>query len=94
MTSERSRAYGRVMKTLEDVGPAKLQPREADVVRETADALFFSENLSSDEYALEMLSQVHDLVGRLVESERWLPETGGALIADLQACGPLLPVVS
>lgn len=94
MTSERSRAYGRVIKTLEDVGPAKLQPREADVIREAADALFFSEDLVSDGYARDALDDVRDLVALLVESERWLPETAGALIADLQACGPLSPVVS
>src|SRR5436189_6567 len=33
MTAERTQAYGRVMKTLQDVGPAKLQPSEQARVR-------------------------------------------------------------
>ena len=39
MTSERTQAYGRVVKTLEDLGPAKLQPAEQDRVRDAADQL-------------------------------------------------------
>src|SRR4051794_24277294 len=34
MTSDRSKAYGRVMRTLADIGPAKLQPAEDEIVRE------------------------------------------------------------
>ncbi|MBA2261778.1 MAG: hypothetical protein H0W03_03805, partial [Solirubrobacterales bacterium] len=40
-TSERSQAYGRVMRTLADVGPAKLLADEQDLIRESADELLF-----------------------------------------------------
>ena len=45
MTSERTQAYGRVVKTLEDLGPAKLQPAEQDRIREAADNLIFAADL-------------------------------------------------
>ena len=34
MTSERTQAYGRVVKTLEDLGPSKLQPHEQELIRD------------------------------------------------------------
>ena len=37
MTSERTQAYGRVIKTLEDLGPSKLQPVEQERIRDAAD---------------------------------------------------------
>jgi hypothetical protein len=92
MTNERSRAYGRVMKTIEDVGPAKLQPREADLIREAADALFFCEDIAGDQYARDLRAEARELAATLVDSERWLPETAQTLLGDLDACGPLLPV--
>ena len=48
MNSERTQAYSRVVKTLEDLGPAKLQVEEQDRIREAADTLLFSESLDAD----------------------------------------------
>ena len=42
MTSERTLAYGLVVRTLDDLGPAKLQPAEQDRIREAADTLIFA----------------------------------------------------
>ena len=42
MTSERTHAYGRVVKTLDDLGPTKLQPGELERVRDAADTLIFA----------------------------------------------------
>ena len=42
MTSDRTQAYGRVVKTLEDLGPAKLQPAEQERIRDAADNLIFA----------------------------------------------------
>jgi hypothetical protein len=39
MTENRSRAYGRIVRTMCDVGPAKLWPVEQECLREAADAL-------------------------------------------------------
>ena len=92
MTSERSEAYGRVMRTLEDVGPAKLNESERERVRQAADTLFFAEDLGSDAEARDAVSDVTALARHLVESERWLDETARKLLQDVLATGPLAPV--
>jgi hypothetical protein len=93
MTNERSQAYGRVMATLRDIGPTKLQPAEQDLIREAADTLFFAEDLSTDEAARAAIAEVEALAQRLVEADRWLPETAGELVEDLLACGPASSLV-
>ncbi len=82
MTSERSQAYGRVVKTLDDMGPAKLQTHEQATIRAAADALFF------DGDAYEELVAVEDLAQSLVDADRWTPERARALVDDVAACGP------
>ncbi len=92
MTSERSQAYGRVMKWLADVGPAKLNGPEQDIVRNAADSLFFCEDLAADDQAQEAVAELKAMTARLVEADRWLPETADRLLADVEGCGPLTPV--
>jgi hypothetical protein len=92
MTSERSEAYGRVMRTLEDVGPAKLNESERDRIRHAADTLFFAEDLGTDADARDAVSDITALARHLVESERWLDETARKLLQDVLAAGPLAPV--
>ena len=92
MTSERSQAYGRVMRTLDDVGPAKLTESERERIRAAADTLFFAEDLGSDGEAREAVSDVTALARHLVDSERWLDESARRLLQDILACGPLQPV--
>jgi hypothetical protein len=92
MTSERAQAYGRVMRTLQEMGPAKLLGHEQDVIREAADTLFFCERVEDDPAARDALHAVGVLSERLVESERWTRESAERLLADVTACGPLLPV--
>jgi len=81
--ADRAQAYGRVVKTLDDLGPTKLLPEEQEVIRHAADALLFEED------AYEALAQVEDLAERLVEAERWTPERARRLVDDVAACGPL-----
>lgn len=81
MNEARSNAYGRVRKTLEDLGPTKLQQDEQALVRAAADALLF------DEDGYDRLSEVEDLLERLVESGRWSQELARQLVDDLAACG-------
>jgi hypothetical protein len=83
MDNARSQAYGRVVKTLDDLGPTKLQADEQDIIRSAADSLLF------DEDAYEALAQVEDLAERLVDAERWTPERARALVDDVAACAPL-----
>jgi hypothetical protein len=89
MTSDRTQAYGRVVKTLEDVGPAKLQPAEQDRIREAADTLIFA---ADPDEARIALADVEALTEHLTASGRWTAERASELVRDLQDCGPVTPV--
>jgi hypothetical protein len=89
MNTERTQAYGRVVKTLEDLGPAKLQPAERDRVREAADTLIFASDL---EETREAMVDVDTLAEHLVATDRWSEERARQLVDDLLACGPVTAV--
>jgi len=89
MNTERTHAYGRVVKTLEDLGPTKLQPAEQDRVRDAADTLIFAAGLDEARGALE---DVDALAEHLVASGRWSDERAQQLVDDLLACGPVTAV--
>jgi hypothetical protein len=89
MTSDRTQAYGRVMKTLEDLGPSKLQPFEQERIREAADNLIFAADVDE---ARETITDVEILAAHLVASDRWSAERAEQLVDDLLACGPVAPV--
>ena len=80
------------MRTLDDVGPAKLHESEREEIRAAADTLFFAEDLGTDADARDAVSDITALARHLVESERWLDESARKLLADVTACGPLQPV--
>lgn len=87
MTSERAKAYGRVVATIDDLAATKLQPEEVERIRTAADTLLFSEDLERD-----ALADIATLVDHLVESERWTEERGQRLLDDLAECGPVTRV--
>jgi hypothetical protein len=89
MNTERTQAYGRVVRTLEDLGPTKLQPAEQDRIREAADTLIFASGLEEARAALE---DVDALAEHLVASDRWSEERAKQLVEDILACGPVMPV--
>ena len=89
MNTERTQAYGRVVKTLEDLGPAKLQPAEQQRVREAADTLIFAADLDE---ARTVMDDVDTLAEHLVTSDRWSEERARQLVDDLLACGPVTAV--
>jgi hypothetical protein len=89
MNNERTQAYGRVVKTLEDLGPAKLQPLEVERVREAADILIFAAGVEETRAAME---DVDALAEHLVASDRWSEERARQLVEDLLACGPVTAV--
>jgi hypothetical protein len=93
MSPERSNAYRRVIKTLEDVGPSKLLETEQQRIRYAADNLIFSGDLSTDVEAQEALDDVEALCSALVESGRWEQVTASRLAADVYECGPVMPVI-
>jgi hypothetical protein len=90
MNSERTQAYGRIVKTLEDLGPAKLLDSEQDRIREAADTLIFAESL--DDHVFAAIDDVRALAAHLAESGRWTEERAAALVDDVAATGPLAPV--
>ena len=89
MTNERTQAYGRVLRTLEDVGPTKLHDSEQERIREAADTLIFAATLDEARAALE---DIDALAENLALSGRWSHERASELAQDLLACGPLAPV--
>ena len=89
MTSERTQAYGRVLRTLEDVGPTKLHESEQERIREAADTLIFVATLGE---ARAALADVDALAEHLVATGRWTEERAAELSHDILACGPLAPV--
>jgi hypothetical protein len=82
------------MRTLDDMGPAKLHGSEREEIRVAADTLFFAEDLGSDADARDAVSRITRLARQLVDSGRWLDESARPLLADVLACGPLQPVAS
>jgi hypothetical protein len=89
MNTERTQAYGRVVKTLDELGPAKLQPVEQERVRNAADTLIFAADLDEARAALE---DVDALAEHLVASDRWSSDRARELVEDILACGPVAAV--
>ena len=91
MTNERTQAYGRVVQTLDELGPTKLLPAEQARIRDAADTLIFACDL---EEARDALRDMGALAEHLLASGRWLEERVDALVADLLGCGPETPLRS
>jgi len=90
MNAERTQAYGRIVRTLEEIGPVKLLDTELARIREAADTLIFASDVEDD---VRVASEdIRGLADHLVESGRWSYERATALVDDVSACGPLAPV--
>ena len=89
MTADRTQAYGRVVKTLEDLGPSKLLPHEQELIREAADTLIFAADLDE---ARSALADVEALAEHLAGTGRWTTERTEQLVSDVVACGPVTRV--
>ncbi|HLH67087.1 MAG TPA: hypothetical protein VKV27_15445 [Solirubrobacteraceae bacterium] len=92
MSPTRTQAYRRVIKTLSDVGPAKLHPAEQDRIRAAADSLIFCADLFADDDAGTALEDCERLCRALVDSGRWERASAAELAADVRACGPELTI--
>ena len=89
MTSERTQAYGRVVRLLDDLGPTKLHDSEQERIRDAADTLIFAATL---EESRATLADVDELCEHLVATGRWSEARAVELAQDLLACGPVAPV--
>ena len=92
MTPERAHAYRRVLHTLKELGPAKLQAGEQELIRDAVDSLLFSQDLDLDIDARDALRDVTTLCNTLVESGRWEEITARRLADDVTQCGPAVAV--
>jgi hypothetical protein len=90
MTTERARAYRRVIETLNELGPSKLLGDEQDRIRHAADSLIFSRDPLEDAAAREALEDCERLCRALVDSGRWEQATAMRLADDVSHCGPTL----
>ncbi|HEX2087216.1 MAG TPA: hypothetical protein VHF89_16155 [Solirubrobacteraceae bacterium] len=88
MTTNRARAYGRVMTLIDELGPAKLHAGEQQAIRDAADALLFSMDVATDDEAKAALTRLDDVMERLVASDRVIAETADAVLDAVEACGP------
>jgi hypothetical protein len=88
MTPERANAYQRVMHTLQELGPSKLQPAEQQRIRDAVDALLFSPGADEDPSARQALADAGELIRLLVDSGRWERQTAMQLLDDIAGCGP------
>src|SRR5687768_12907789 len=88
MTTNRARAYGRVMTLISELGPAKLHADEQQAIREAADALLFTADVTSDAEARTALNRLDGVMERLVANERLLPEASDAILDAVEGCGP------
>ena len=89
MNTERTQAYGRVVRTLEDLGPTKLQPAEQARIREAADTLIFAAGIEEARAALE---DVETLAEHLVASDRWSDELALGNITGAMSFQASIPV--
>jgi hypothetical protein len=76
------------MKTLEDMGPAKLHDLERARLRSAADTLLFAS--PHDPAAFDAVADVEHLARHLIETGRWLADRATALTDDVAGCGPEL----
>ena len=88
MTTNRARAYGRVMNLIDELGPAKLHADEQQAIRDAADALLFAFDITTDADAKAALNHLDDVMDKLVESERLLADRAQAILDLVEACGP------
>jgi hypothetical protein len=93
VNSDRTQAYGRVVKALDDLSESKLHPDEQQIVREAADSLLFCEDISTDAATELALGELYELTDRLVETDRMSSEATLKLTADVEACGPMASMV-
>ncbi len=85
MTNERTQAYGRVVQTLNELGPTKLLPNEQARIRDATDILIFASDLDEAAVALRDMGA---LAEHLLTSGRWLEERVDRLVEDILGCGP------
>jgi hypothetical protein len=86
MTSDRSKAYGRVMHLVS--AQTLLSDGEQATIREAADSLLFCEEIEDSPDVMESLVAAIELGQGLVASGRWASWRLELLVEELSECGP------
>jgi hypothetical protein len=76
------------MRVVSADGEERLESDEQALLREAADAIFFSADIADDPEARDALAAADDLAARLVRAERWSHDRAEQMLQDLEACGP------
>lgn len=84
MTPQQAEAYVRLVAILEQENGVTLRPKETELLRAAADALFFDE-----EDARDARDRAQDVLDALLESGRWGDERIANVAACLDSCGNL-----
>src|SRR3954465_2457206 len=87
MTHDRAKGYRRVVRTVREVGPAKLWPSEQACIREAADTLLFCRDLDGED-ARAAFTAAATLTDRLIDAGRWTSPGAGRLPFAVWAGGP------
>ena len=88
MTTNRARAYGRVIALIDQIGSTKLHDDEQRAIRDAADALLFTNDALTDPDARRAMARLHDVLDRLVATDRVLRETADRIVDAVEGCGP------
>lgn len=88
MTKNRARAYGRVTALIDELGPAKLHAREQQTIRDAADAVLFTNDITSDREVVELLDALDRMMDGMVESGRMQQGTADDIVEAVERCGP------
>jgi len=90
MTSDRSKAYGRLMKLIE-ANVAVLHPSERQTLRDAADAHLFSPNAAADPQCWETTLAAEALLEVLVDFREWPMELADRIRVELSLCAGFEP---
>jgi hypothetical protein len=88
MTTNRARAYARVIALTDEMGAAKLHPDEQQAIRDAADALLFTVDVASDREAVELIRRLDATMDRLVDAGRLTETTADEIVEAVERCGP------
>jgi hypothetical protein len=89
MDAERSRAYQRVIRSVDELSASKLHRDEQAVIRAAADAMLFAQDPTDPGgEAHAAVAELTGLFERLATADRLTPETLDRLLGDVSACGP------
>ena len=81
-----------MIKTVRDIGPAKLRSSEQALTRLAAGSLLFCADIVDDRSARAAFSDFEAMREHLVATGRWTAQRAAQFAEDVWACGPAFDV--